>query len=87
MSDPLTVAPLFIPPTLNLMGVIQSKYVPSQAFPACCSLQSLSELHLLFLSRSSSGYILCSVQDIPLVPVFLLSIDLHSRFQRQCRWR
>jgi len=78
MSDPLTVAPLFIPPTLNLMGVIQSKYASSQAFLVCCPLQSLLELYLLFLSRLSSGYIQCSAQNIPLVPVFLLSIDLHS---------
>jgi len=83
----LTVVPLFAPLTLNLMDVMQSKCTPSQAFPACCSLQSLSKLHLHLLSRLSSRYILCSSQDIPLVLVFLLSIDPHSRFQRQCRWR
>jgi len=66
---------------------MQSKCAPSQAFPVCCPLRSLPELHLHLLSRSSSGYILCSSQDTPLVPVFLLSIDLHSQFQRQCRWR
>jgi len=48
------VVPLSALPTLNLMGVIQYKYAPSQAFPACCPLQSLPKLHLLFLSRSSS---------------------------------
>ena len=66
---------------------MQSKYAPSQAFLACCPLQSLPKLHLLFLPRSSSGYILCSAQDILLVLVFLLSIDLYLQFQRQCRWR
>ena len=53
--DPLhSVASLSVPPTLNLMGVMQFKCVPSQAFLACCPLQSLPKLHLLFLSRSSS---------------------------------
>ena len=64
MDPPHSVAPLSAPPTLNLTGVMQSKYAPSQAFLVYCSLQSLPELHLLFLSRSSSGYILCSSQDI-----------------------
>ena len=66
---------------------MQSKYAPSQAFPACCPLQSLSELYLLFLPRLSSGYILCFSQDILLVLVFLLLIDPHLQFQRQCRQR
>ena len=65
LIDPLySVVPLFAPPIPNLTGVMQSKCAPSQAFPACCSLQSLPELHLLFLSRSSSGYILCSCQVV-----------------------
>ena len=87
MDPSHSVVPLSTPPTLNLMGVMQSKCALSQAFPACCPLQSLPELYLCLLSRSSSGYILCSSQDTPLVLVFLLSIDLHLRFQRQCRWR
>jgi len=86
MDPPYSVVPLFAPPILNLMDVMQSKYIPSQAFLACCPLQSLPKLHLHLLPRSSFGYILCSAQDIPLVPVFLLSIDLHLQFQRQCRW-
>ena len=66
--DPLySVAPLSIPPILNLMGVMQSKYAPSQAFPAYCPLPSLFKLCLLFLPRLSSGYILCSSQDILLI--------------------
>ena len=61
--DPLySVTLLSAPPTPNLMGVIQSKCASSQAFPACCPLWSLPELYLLFLSRLSSGYILCSVR-------------------------
>ena len=87
MDPPHSVAPLSAPPTPNLTSVMQSKYAPSQAFLACCPFRSLSELHLRLLSRLSSGYILCSSQNTLLVLVFLLSIDLHSRFQRQCRWR
>ena len=56
LIDPLhLIAPLSAPPILNLTGVMQSKCVPSQAFSACCPLQSLPKLHLLFLSRLSSG--------------------------------
>jgi len=87
MDPPHSVAPLSAPPTLNFMGVMQSKCAPSQAFPACYPLWSLPKLRLHFLPRSSSGYILCSSQDTPLVLVFLLSIDPHLRFQKQCRWR
>jgi len=64
MDPPYSVAPLSASPTLNLIGVIQSKYAPSQAFLACCPFQSLFELHLLFFSRLRFGYILCSFQDI-----------------------
>ena len=64
MDSPHLVALLSTLPTPNLMGVMQSKCTPSQAFPVYCPLQSLSELHLLFLSRLSSRYILCSSQDI-----------------------
>jgi len=71
MDPPYSVALLSAPPTLNLTGVMQSKYAPSQAFPACYPLRSLSELHLHLLPRSSSGYILCSSQDTPLVPSLL----------------
>jgi len=87
IDSPYSVFPLSAPLILNLMGVIQSKCTPSQAFLACCPLRSLPELHLHLLPRSSSGYILCFSQDTPLVPVFLLSVDLYSWFQRQCRWR
>jgi len=81
--DPLhSVAPLSVPPTPNLMGMMQSKYVPSQAFPAYCSLQSLSKLHLLFLSRLSSGYILCATQDIPLVLLWWWYCDAYCT----CTW-
>ena len=85
MDPSHSVALLSVPPTPNLMGVMQSKCAPSQAFPACCSFRSLPELHLHLLPRSSSGYILCSSQDTPLVPVFLLSIDSHLQFQKQCK--
>ena len=71
MDPPHSVAPLSVPPTLNLTSVMQSKYAPSQAFLACCPLQSLFELHLLFLSRLSSGYILCSSQKHPPGPSLL----------------
>ena len=63
MDPPYSVAPLSAPLTPNLMGVMQSKCAPSQAFPVCCPLRSLPELHLHLLPRSSSGYILCSSQD------------------------
>ena len=79
-DPPHSVAPLSALPTPNLIGVMQSKCAHSQAFPACCPLQSLPELYLRLLPRSSSGYILCSSQDTPLVPVFLLLLDLHSQF-------
>jgi len=69
MDPPHSVAPLSAPPTPNLMGVMQSKCAPSQAFLVCCPLQSLPELYLCLLSRSSSGYILCSSL-----------IQLHSRY-------
>ena len=52
-----SVAPLSVSLTPNFIGMMQSKYTPSQAFPAYCPLQSLPKLHLLFLSRLSSGYI------------------------------
>jgi len=71
MDPPHSVAPLSAPPTPNLTGVMQSKCAPSQAFPVCCPLQSLPELHLHLLPRSSSGYILCSSQDTPLIPSLL----------------
>jgi len=63
MDPSHSVALLSVPPTLNLTGVMQSKCAPSQAFLAYCPLQSLPELHLHLLPRSSSGYILCSSQD------------------------
>jgi len=64
MNPPHSVALLSAPPILNLMGMMQSKCAPSQAFLACCPLQSLPKLHLRLLPRSSSGYILCSSQEI-----------------------
>ena len=49
MDPPHLVASLSVPPTLNLMGVMQFKYAPSQAFPAYCPLQSITNSYLLGL--------------------------------------
>jgi len=51
MDPPYLVALLSILPIPNITDMMQSKYIPSQAFLACCSLQSLPKLCLLFLSR------------------------------------
>jgi len=73
---------LICTPTLNLMGVIQSESMISQAFQACYSIEGCLSNHYI-LSQKRVGYIVRNIHQLNLSPRLPLTHSRESHLQPQ----
>jgi len=79
---------LICTPTPNLMGVIQSESMISQAFQAYYSIEGCSSDYCI-LSYERVGYIVENIYQLNLLPrsPLIYSKELHLQPQELLRWR
>jgi len=79
---------LICTPTPNLMGVIQSELMISQAFQACYSIEGCPSNRCI-LSHERVGYIVENIHQLNLLPKSPLtySRELHLQPQELLRWK